>query len=62
MPFTIRPFFRFPVQCTAKHNSGTCLNRLLGLNTVIRGVDVWANEETAVIELLRTRPERNVER
>ena len=30
--------------------------------TVIRGVDLRSIEDTAVIELLRTRPERKVER
>ena len=30
--------------------------------TVIRGVDVWPIEDTAVIEWLLTRPERNIER
>jgi hypothetical protein len=30
--------------------------------TVIRGVDLRSIEDTAVIELLRTRPERTVER
>jgi len=62
MAFMIRPYLCFPAHCTATNDSGTCLNRPPRLNTVIRGVDVWSNEDTAVIELLRTRPERNVER
>jgi hypothetical protein len=33
-----------------------------GPKTVIRGVDVRSIEDTAVIELLLTRPERKVER
>jgi len=32
------------------------------LKTVIRAVDLWSIEDTAVIELLLTRPERKVER
>jgi hypothetical protein len=38
------------------------LNVCFRPKTVIRGVDVRSIEDTAVIELLRTRPERNVER
>ena len=36
--------------------------RPLSTHTVIRGVDVRFSEDTAVIEWLLTRPERNVER
>ena len=38
------------------------LNVCFRPKTVIRGVDLRSIEDTAVIELLRTRPERNVER
>ena len=38
------------------------LNVCFRPKTVIRGVDLWSIEDMAVIELLRTRPERKVER
>ena len=38
------------------------LNVCFRPKTVIRGVDLRSIEDTAVIELLRTRPERKVER
>jgi hypothetical protein len=37
-------------------------DRQVPTQTVIRGVDVRSIEDTAVIKLLLTRPERNVER
>jgi hypothetical protein len=38
------------------------LNVCFRPKTVIRGVELRSIEDTAVIELLRTRPERTVER
>lgn len=40
----------------------TALNVCFRPKTVIRGVDLRSIEDTAVIELLLTRPERKVER
>jgi len=62
MPFTHRSYRGFPVQCAVTNNSGTCLKRPLATQNGLRVVDVRAIEDTAVIELLLTRPERNVER
>ena len=62
MPFSIRSYRRFPMQYAVTNNSGTCIKRPLSTKTVIRGVDLRSIEDTAVIELLLTHPERNVER
>ena len=62
MPFTLRSYRGFPVQCAVTNNSGTCIKRPLSTKTVIRGVDLRSIEDTAVIELLFTRPERKVEK
>jgi hypothetical protein len=62
MPFLIRSYRGFPVQCAVTNNSGTCIKRPFRPKTIIRGVDLRSIEDTAVIELLLTRPERKVER
>ena len=62
MPFSIRSYRRFPMQYAVTNNSDTCIKRPLSTKTVIRGVDLRSIEDTAVIELLLTHPERKVER
>jgi hypothetical protein len=58
MPFSLRSYRGFPVQCAVTNNSGPCIKRLLSTqNGHSRSI-----EDTAVIELLLTRPERKVER
>ena len=49
-------------ECPLLADSGQISEWPLPTQTVIRGVDLRSIEDTAVIELLLTRPERKVER
>jgi hypothetical protein len=62
MPFSLRSYRGFPVQCAVTNNSGTCIKQPLSTQNGHSRCRFAVHEDTAVIELLLTRPERKVER